>query len=521
MKKIASLIMAVLMLCALCVPAFAEPQTIYHSQQTWELTDNDTRLIIGGSGYAPDIPSSQLRPWAAVDTITTVEIKSGVTNIFGHAFKDCTSLKSVSIPSSVTSIDYSAFQGCTSLESVSIPWGVTIIGESAFSNCKYLKSVSIPSSVTKIDGNAFNGCDYLSSITVKASTPPALRNANAIPTHTRYGFPIYVPCGAGEDYKSKSVWSNSEIAGKISEAYMAECLPSKNGTVTLSRDCFPTGSYTAASETVTVTAVPDEGCFLKSLVWKDGTGEHNITKDKCFTMPFDNVTVTAVFGKKCDGMHSWYNGVCTICGYECPHENLENDVCAECGVKACFIGVVPHAWDKSVGKCTVCGYECQHNWSGGVCTVCEYECPHDFPNYAVTTPATCTTPGEESMCCPACHETVTRPTPIDPNAHVYSSEWTFDENYHWHVSCCELCGHSDKDDALEHIRDLSKSRYPCTVCGQEMNLSWWNGSVLSEGSLWIVIAVAVVALGGVAALVVVKKKKKPALAGDTENTDEE
>ena len=37
-------------------------------------------------------------------------------------------------------------------------------------------------------------------------------------------------------------------------------------------------------------------------------------------------------------------------------------------------------------------------------------------------------------------------------------------------------------------------------------------SALSEGNLWIVIAVAVVALGGVAALVIVKKKKKPALA---------
>ena len=47
-----------------------------------------------------------------------------------------------------------------------------------------------------------------------------------------------------------------------------------------------------------------------------------------------------------------------------------------------------------------------------------------------------------------------------------------------------------------------------------------TASVLSAGTLWIIVAVAVVALGGVAALVVVKKKKKPALASG-ENTDEE
>ncbi len=45
-------------------------------------------------------------------------------------------------------------------------------------------------------------------------------------------------------------------------------------------------------------------------------------------------------------------------------------------------------------------------------------------------------------------------------------------------------------------------------------------SILSEGILWIVIAIAVLALGGVAAIVIVKKKKKTALAKG-ENKDEE
>ena len=47
-----------------------------------------------------------------------------------------------------------------------------------------------------------------------------------------------------------------------------------------------------------------------------------------------------------------------------------------------------------------------------------------------------------------------------------------------------------------------------------------TGSVLSNGSLWIVIAVAVLAIGTVAAVVIVKKKK-PALASGTSTDDEE
>ena len=46
------------------------------------------------------------------------------------------------------------------------------------------------------------------------------------------------------------------------------------------------------------------------------------------------------------------------------------------------------------------------------------------------------------------------------------------------------------------------------------------GSVLSEGNLWIIIAVAVLAIGGVATLLIVKKKKKP-IAANGASTDEE
>ncbi len=76
----------------------------------------------------------------------------------------------------------------------------------------------------------------------------------------------------------------------------------------------------------------------------------------------------------------------------------------------------------------------------------------------------------------------------------------------------------------------SKTNHKCSVSysgnakveAYDDKNAWMFASVLSEGYIWIVIAVAVVALGGVAALIIVKKKKKkPALAGGADKTDGE
>ena len=48
-----------------------------------------------------------------------------------------------------------------------------------------------------------------------------------------------------------------------------------------------------------------------------------------------------------------------------------------------------------------------------------------------------------------------------------------------------------------------------------------KGSALSDGDLWIIVAVTVVVLGGVATLVTIKRKKRPAPASNAENKDEE
>ena len=106
-------------------------------------------------------------PWYPLrNSINTVIIENGVSNIGSNAFFSCRSLESVTIPNSVTSIEDSAFNGCSSLFSVTIPNSVTSIGVGAFGNCHSLFSMTIPDSIISIGDYAFAECWGLESVTI-------------------------------------------------------------------------------------------------------------------------------------------------------------------------------------------------------------------------------------------------------------------------------------------------------------------------------------------------------------------
>lgn len=95
------------------------------------------------------------------DTLKSVVISDGTTEIGSKAFYCCTALESVVIES-VTRIRQYAFCGCESLKSVTIPEGVTTIDSLAFGGCTSLESVTISKGVTTIETSAFSGCKSLS-----------------------------------------------------------------------------------------------------------------------------------------------------------------------------------------------------------------------------------------------------------------------------------------------------------------------------------------------------------------------
>ncbi len=136
---------------------------------TWEL-DERGALSILGTGTMDEFSIEPSVPWYSyIDSILTVDIEDGVTEIGQYAFKDCSSLTTVRIPDSVTSIGDNAFYGCSSLSELTMPDSVTEIGNWVFMNCTGLSSITLSNSLTNLSQMAFQGCESLTSITIPAS----------------------------------------------------------------------------------------------------------------------------------------------------------------------------------------------------------------------------------------------------------------------------------------------------------------------------------------------------------------
>ena len=91
------------------------------------------------------------------DSIETIVLGDGVTEIPNNFAANCTKLTSVSLSDALTSVPASAFKGCSSLKKVGISENSALqsIGDNAFQNSG-LTQIYIPKNVTSIGTGAFN-----------------------------------------------------------------------------------------------------------------------------------------------------------------------------------------------------------------------------------------------------------------------------------------------------------------------------------------------------------------------------
>lgn len=163
-------------------------------------------------------------------------------------------------------------------------------------------------------------------------------------------------------------------------------------------------------------------------------------------------------GYQCD--HEWSNGVCLVCSYTCTHPNgYDGGTCQYCGFSCphnnkaddpartslgekehevyvvctdCWSTVDSytegHLWYE--GNCSGCGYSCQHDYSAGVCTKCDYACQH----YNKTEDPGKSPLGEEN------HECII----------VCTDCWTtveaYPEPHSWYEGACTICWYECKHD---------------------------------------------------------------------------
>ena len=262
-------------------------------------------------------------------SVTYQSVTYNVTRIGDLAFSSCSGLTSVTIPNSVTSIGSSAFSGCSGLTSIVvengnsvydsrnncnaiietatntliagcqntiIPNSVTSIGEYAFYYCSGLTSVTIPNSVTSIGERAFYECSSLTSVTIEAETPPTLGFAVFYDTND---YPIYVPCGTLDSYKTAGGWSHYQYQIRYAPYSYTITPKAINGYIT-STDL----TMCDAEHLVICTAIPNRGYnFVK---WADGNTENprtiELSQDTTMEAIFDYL-LTGKCGK--DSALTW------------------------------------------------------------------------------------------------------------------------------------------------------------------------------------------------------------------------
>ena len=126
------------------------------------------KLVIKGTGAMANYSGTDM-PWNAYKTsITSLEVKSGVTVLGKNAFYRMTNLASVSLGDTVTTIANTAFQNCSGLTAIVLPESLTTIQSSAFKGCSKLATVTLSCNCTSIAGTAF-GSTGLTKVIVNGS----------------------------------------------------------------------------------------------------------------------------------------------------------------------------------------------------------------------------------------------------------------------------------------------------------------------------------------------------------------
>lgn len=101
--------------------------------------------------------------------IKTVQLGSGIKEVFSRTFLDFKNLETVILNEELEKILLSAFTS-SGVKTINLPKSLKIIGNGAFQECKRLKSIEIPDSVTSIGDGAFYECTGLETLII--NRPP-------------------------------------------------------------------------------------------------------------------------------------------------------------------------------------------------------------------------------------------------------------------------------------------------------------------------------------------------------------
>jgi len=345
-----------------------------------------------------------------------------------RALSSCTSCV---IPNTVKSIAAGAFYGCKKLTKMEIPYGVVTIGDDAFRGCEVMSSITIPDSVTSIGDYAFFNCDKLRSVVVP----------NSVTSIGEYGF-------AYCDGLSSIVLSDQLTT--ISGSMFRDCdllenisIPSGVTSILVSafEDCTYLNKITLPTSLTEIKGWAFADCNCLRHIYYAGTEEQ--WNQIVIGSENDNVTTYA---------NRYYNTAHTYKTEWSKDTTSHWHECTDCGDKK---DLASHTWDAGqVTKPASCKEAGVKTYT---CTVCKTTKTQNIAK--LTTHAYVYITGGTHKCT-VCGATNT-------HYHVWgNSNWTTDENGHWHT-CCTVPACGEKVQYAAHTPGAPATEtepQKCTIC---------------------------------------------------------
>ncbi len=414
-----------------------------------------------------------------------------VVGIYDNAFLNNDKIKEVTLPSHCITIGDNAFKNCINLMTINLSNVLTTIGENAFENDQYLTSIILPLSLTEIKDNAFKDCYRLveiynlSTLNIENDNPglindhtliihTLLSDLSILVTENQFIFAFIqnnplVIAYIGNDKEivlpnSFTYYGNIVNRYNIGEFafYEAEfeeiTLPS--GLTRISESAFEKSAIIKINLPKSLTTIEANAfnlCNNLSDVYYGGTEE------MFYDMSIDLNNDPLIYAKKYfeieeetfedewtyDDIYHWHKSLdpdsinvkdkdfhtITIWNEdEEPDEEgiyYENGICDICGDE--ITRVHEHKFSS------IYEYNDEYHWQRALCShillITNYS-EHIFSDWTVIVEATIDDDGYQERECVYCGYKETEVIYQLDHEHVFSDEYTYDADFHWHPAIC-------------------------------------------------------------------------------------
>ncbi len=201
--------------------------------------------------------------FGACHNLRSITLPQSLERLGSNVFYMCARMKEINMPSNLRSIGNGAFDSCGSLRTLTLPEGLESIGTGAFRYCMGLESISIPASLTEIGMSAFESCTSLKSFEIADGNRSFIEQDGIIYNHTATEMIFVLPTVSGHVTLPDTLLSIPDQAFSEMSSITGVTIP--DGLTYIGFGAFYNTSITEISLPLSLTALGSDALCTETL----------------------------------------------------------------------------------------------------------------------------------------------------------------------------------------------------------------------------------------------------------------